>query len=157
MIEIVGWAIAAVLVGATIGIHYEIMRIVSDTILPWAINRFHDRRVMIIMIAALMVGHIAEIWLFALSFIVLSNLPDLGQLSGDFDGSFSSFLYFSAVSYTSVGYGDVTPRGPLREIAVSEALIGLLMIAWSAWFTYLKMERVWDSRSRSRNNHRHRP
>jgi len=109
------------------------------------------------MIAALMVGHIAEIWLFALSFIVLSNLPDLGQLSGDFDGSFSSFLYFSAVSYTSVGYGDVTPRGPLREIAVSEALIGLLMIAWSASFTYLKMERVWDSRSRSRNNHRHRP
>jgi len=55
MIEIVGWAIAAVLVGATIGIHYEIMRIVSDSILPWAINRFHDRRVMIIMIAALMV------------------------------------------------------------------------------------------------------
>ena len=157
MMEIAGWTIATVLVGTTIGIHYETMRIVSDKILPWAVSRFHDRRVMIIMIMALMLGHIAEIWLFALAFILLSNLPALGQLSGDFDGSFSSFLYFSAVSYTSVGYGDIAPQGPLREIAVSESLIGLLMIAWSASFTYLKMERVWDSRSRLRNDHRHRP
>jgi len=152
MIEIVGWTIATVLVAATIGIHYEIMRIVSDAILPWAIKRFHDRRVMMLMIAALMLGHIAEIWLFALAFVLVTSWPALGYLSGDFDGSFSSFLYFSATSYTSLGCGDIIPHGPLRGIAISEALIGLLMIAWSASFAYLKMERVWDSRSRPRSD-----
>src|SRR4051812_16120040 len=131
MIEIVGWTIATVLVAATIGIHFEIMRIVSDAILPWAIKRFHDRRVMMLMIAALMLGHIVEIWLFAFAFVLVSHWPTLGYLSGDVDESFSSFLYFSATSYTSLGFGDITPHGPLRSIAISEALIGLLMIAWS--------------------------
>jgi len=157
MMEIAGWTIAMILAGVTIGIHYEIMRIVSDTILPWAMNRFRDRRVIVIMIVALMLGHIAEIWLFALSFLLVSHWPALGYLSGEVDGSWSSFLYFSATNYTSLGYGDIIPHGPLRGIAISEALIGLLMIAWSASFAYLKMERLWDSHPRPPKDRRHRP
>jgi rhodanese-related sulfurtransferase len=35
-------------------------------------------------------------------------------------------LYFSFVTATSVGYGDVLPTGPLRALAVAEAAAGLL-------------------------------
>ena len=45
--------------------------------------------------------------------------------------------------YTSVGFGDILPQGHLRLIAGVEGLAGLLMIGWSASFTYLMMEKLW--------------
>jgi hypothetical protein len=152
MIEVLGWIIAAVLVVLTIEFHYELMRFVSDIVLPWALKHFHDRRVVMLMISTLMLGHVAEIWAFAFAMVGLSHLPNLGSLSGNFDGTFSTFLYFSAVNYTSLGFGDISPHGVMRSIAVSEALAGLVMIAWSASFTYLKMEQIWDLR-RGHKNH----
>ncbi|MGE5242209.1 MAG: ion channel [Bacteroidota bacterium] len=50
------------------------------------------------------------------------------------------------MTYTSLGLGDVYPLGDLRLIAGIESLIGLLMIAWSASFTYLMMEKFWNKR-----------
>ncbi len=149
MMEFFGWAIAATLVIVTIGIHYEIIRIVSDVVIPWALRRFHDRRIMMLTIVTLIFGHIIEIWVFALAMLLMTLHPALGYLSGDFDGSLNTFLYFSAVNYTSTGYGDITPHGAIRSLAVSEALGGLMMIAWSASFTYLKMEHIWRLRRHS--------
>ena len=48
------------------------------------------------------------------------------------------------VSYTSLGLGDVWPTGVLRLITGLEALNGLILIAWSASFTYLSMEKFWE-------------
>lgn len=152
MIEIAGWIIAAVLVGITIAIHYEIIRITSDSIVPWALRKFHDRRVMMLLTAMLMLGHIIEIWIFAFAMMLMSAFPEFGSLTGSHEPtSFNSYLYYSATSYTSTGYGDISPTGLLRAISVSEALAGLLMISWSASFTYLKMEQIWNLRRKSRN------
>ncbi len=148
MIDILGWGIALALVIATMLIHYEVILMTSDYVIPWAQRRFHNRRVMIMMMAALMLGHIVEIWVFAAAMLAMAHFPELGSLAGDFDGSLNSFGYFSAVNYTSLGYGDISPHGPIRSIAVSETLCGLLMIAWSASFTYLKMEQIWTLRRR---------
>lgn len=144
--SLLGWIIATGLVLITIGIHYEIMRLVSDYVIPWAMKRFHDRRTMTLMIGSLIFGHILEIWVFGLALSAMALMPELGHLSGDFDGTWDAFLYFSAVNYTSLGYGDILPHGALRSVAVSEALAGLMMIAWSASFTYLKMEQIWALR-----------
>jgi hypothetical protein len=40
---------------------------------------------------------------------------------------FLTALYFSFVTATSVGFGDVVPLGPVRAIAIAEAVIGLLV------------------------------
>jgi hypothetical protein len=58
-------------------------------------------------------------------------------------------LYFSAETFTSLGFGDVTPVGPIRLLAGLEALNGLLLIGWSASFTYIAMERFWERDTRS--------
>jgi hypothetical protein len=47
-------------------------------------------------------------------------------LRGDGQGFLTS-LYFSFVTATSVGFGDVVPRGILRGIAIVEAVFGLLV------------------------------
>ena len=47
------------------------------------------------------------------------------------------------MTYSTVGFGDVVPIGPIRFLAGTEGLLGLLLIGCSASFTYLEMERFW--------------
>ena len=54
-------------------------------------------------------------------------------------------MYFSAETCTSLGSGDLTPNGPVRLLAGVEALNGLLLIGWSASFTYISMGRFWSA------------
>ncbi len=42
-----------------------------------------------------------------------------------------------------MGFGDIVPTGPLRFVCGVEALNGLLLIGWSASFTYVFMEHFW--------------
>ncbi len=52
-------------------------------------------------------------------------------------------IYFLFVTYTTVGYGDLVPVGPIRFIAATEALNGWVLLGWSASFTFLEMQRFW--------------
>ncbi|TLS35690.1 potassium channel family protein [Pseudalkalibacillus caeni] len=64
---------------------------------------------------------------------LMVDVPVLQQGSKALMGSaieqIESVLYFSAVTLLSVGYGDITPVGVGRWIAIIEALIGYLMPA----------------------------
>lgn len=64
-------------------------------------------------------------WLGAL--IGEHGLIEAGRpLSADLHG-FASAVYFSFVTATSIGYGDIVPLGGARVIAVAEAIIALLI------------------------------
>jgi hypothetical protein len=52
----------------------------------------------------------------------------------------------SVATYTTVGYGDLAPVGPIRLIMGLEGLTGFLLLTWSASFTYLEMQRYWPPR-----------
>jgi hypothetical protein len=52
-------------------------------------------------------------------------------------------VYFSATVYSILGFGDIIPGGPLRLLVGIESVTGLLMITWSASFTYLEMVQYW--------------
>ena len=53
-------------------------------------------------------------------------------------------VYLSTTTYSTLGFGDLVPTGPIRFMVGTESLIGLLLITWSASFTYLEMRRYWD-------------
>ncbi len=76
--------------------------------------------------------HWLEIILFGLLYWIVSQDASLGVIDGA--TSFHDYMYFSATSYTSLGFGDLYPTGHLRIIAGAEALVGLMMISWSAVF-----------------------
>ena len=44
------------------------------------------------------------------------------------DRTFPGAIYFSVVTFTTLGYGDLAPQGPFRLIAASEALVGMLLM-----------------------------
>lgn len=146
MFDTLSWGLGGLLVLITVTMHYETMGLVSDYVIPWSVQRFHGRRVIAIAIATLMLGHIAEIWLWAVTYTILLQFSSFGRFIGPFDGNFSSILYISAVSYTSLGENIIRPDGPIRAIVACESLGGLMMTAWTASFTYLKMEQIWKNK-----------
>jgi hypothetical protein len=149
MAEYLVWIVATLMVMVSVSIHYEVMNFISDKMVPWAQKHLHNRRVIAIAIMGLLAGHIAEIWLFALAMKILVSYPDLGSIQGDFTGKWGDFLYLSAVDYTSLGENNVRLAGPLRALVVSETLTGMMLIAWSASFAYLKMEQLWKQKNRA--------
>lgn len=44
---------------------------------------------------------------------------------------FETAFYYSATSYSTVGYGDVVPPGNWRVLGAVEAVTGILMFGWS--------------------------
>lgn len=70
-------------------------------------------------------------------------MPTAGSFGPTHLPDFDMLLYFSAETYTSLGYGDIVPHGALRLLAGTETLTGLLMIGWSASHAFVVMERFW--------------
>lgn len=137
---LVGVACALLMIFTTL-IHYEALRLTS-AVLP----RLHmrSRTKPVVVIIAAFVAHVVEIALYAVTIYVLTRWFDVGALGGEGAPSFAATAYFSAETYTSLGYGDVVPHGPLRLLAGAEALNGLLLIGWSASFIFVAMERFWN-------------
>lgn len=97
-------------------------------------------------ILSMLALHVAEIWIFGLTLWLLLHWPACGQIvssAGTGGLGLLDAVYFSAITYSTVGFGDVLPVGPIRLLAGTESLIGLVLIGWSASFTYLEMERFW--------------
>jgi voltage-gated potassium channel Kch len=79
--------------------------------------------------------HTVEIWLYAALYLGL--------------GAFTHFeeaLYFSTVTFATIGYGDLVMPHPWRILGAIEGATGILMLGWSTAFlvsllTQLKMLR----------------
>lgn len=96
----------------------------------------------------LFIIHLVDISLYAFGFYVASDLLALGSLEGDASEGILGHFYTSAVIYTTLGFGDVIPTGHLRCLTATEALNGLLFIAWSAAFIFATMGRFWEDNGR---------
>ena len=67
--------------------------------------------------------HVSEIWLWAVALIQVDAVPDL-----------ESALYFSTVTATTVGYGDLVVENNWRLLASFEAMSGILVFGISTAF-----------------------
>ncbi len=122
-------------------LHYEGLRLLSDK-LP--MPRHHHRRRIILLILCLLLLHSMEIWVFGFSYYWLQHLHGYGAFVGvDHLGLLDS-VYFSATVFTTLGFGDIVPVGPVRFVTGVEAVAGLTFITWSASFTFLEMLKTWD-------------
>ena len=99
-------------------------------------------------VMAMFAAHVIESQLFGAVLWVSAERLGLGSLGGDASGSFVDYLYLSLVSYTSLGLGDVVPTEHLRLLVGLEALLGLLMIGWSASFLFARVEALARRESR---------
>lgn len=144
--------VAAILVVTTTFVHYEVL-----AYLNWRLPalRMGARLKVALVILCAFLAHAIEIAVYGGAYFASARWLGLGTLNGSPSLDIFSYLYFSAEAFTSLGFGDLTPSGPARLLAGVEALNGLLLIAWSASFTYLGMERFWaDGATRQRASRR---
>lgn len=118
-------ALGAVIIAATVIIHavglIEVTRFVgrvTDRV------RLDGRRSRIVAMVIIVLGTLAvltvEVWLWAVAHLVIGSFPD-----------FETALYFSIVSFSTLGYGDVIPPEEWRVFAALEGINGFLLIGWS--------------------------
>ncbi|WP_374651519.1 ion channel [Dongia sp.] len=140
--------IGSALVLMAIGIHYEALHIAAAFLLP-RIQLVSRRAHVTVGVIACMAAHTIEIWGFAVAYWLLSWSGLNMGFSDNYRRTFLDYLNFSAESYTSLGFGDAEMLSPdMRLLAGIEALTGLVLIAWSASFTYFIMAQYWGSRPR---------
>lgn len=135
MIEMLAYAIAAGLTAVCCVVHYAAMRWLYQSPglgrLPVGVLFF---------VGAMLLVHVFEIWLFGLAYYLMSGTV-FGSVSA---AGFLDCIYYSASAYTTLGLGDIFPTGPIRAVTGTEGLVGLVLIAWTASFTFLHMQRFWD-------------
>ena len=81
--------------------------------------------------------HLVEIALWGVFYAWGRGMPDL-----------HSAFYFSAVTYTTTGYGDLVLPNEWRLVGGVEALTGILMCGWSAAFFFTVVSRMNQPRSK---------
>jgi len=74
---------------------------------------------------AIVVGCGVAFWLFALAGVPLMEGGKAIETSGL--GGLVTAIYFSAVTATSIGYGDIVPAGAARLLAIAEGAAGLII------------------------------
>lgn len=75
--------------------------------------------------------HLIEVTAWALFYVWRDAMPDL-----------QSALYFSAVTYTTTGYGDLLLPEQWRLVGAIEALTGILMCGLSTGFFFAVVSRL---------------
>jgi hypothetical protein len=137
---VVGVTLTIVLV--CVFVHWEGMSAMSR--LLNAIKRIDDRRKIMIMIIGILVLHSIEIGLFAIGYFLLLLNPIFGELVGLVELTFFDCVYFSTISFTTLGFGELVPTDDIRFLSGIESLVGLVLITWSASFTFIEMQKRWE-------------
>lgn len=130
-----------VAVAAVVLLHYEGLVGLSTRL---ARRNGQRRRKVLYAITAILILHIVEIWIFGFTCWLLMMWPDCGHIAGSGNLHLFDAVYLSAVTYSTVGFGDLAPVGAVRFLIGTESLAGFVLITWSASFTYLEMAHFWD-------------
>jgi ion channel len=129
---------ACVLVAATVFVHVAGIAVLLRGVmrlraLPpthiWAITRRLLRMVWLLVLI-----HLAEISVWGLFYRWRGCLPDA-----------EAAFYFSGVTYTTIGYGDLVLAKPWRLLGPIEGLMGILMFGLSTGFFFAVLTRVYQS------------
>jgi hypothetical protein len=79
--------------------------------------------------------HTVQVWIWAVVWVLGDVLPD-----------WNSALYFSLVTFTTLGYGDIVLGEGLRIFGAFAAVTGLLAFGLSTAFLVALMTRVFQTR-----------
>ena len=90
--------------------------------------------VLVFTVLALFFVHTIEIWLWALLYIWLGTFEIMEHA-----------LYFSTVTFTTVGYGDITLLPRWRLLGSIEAANGLILFGVSTAFVFTVIQRVYQA------------
>lgn len=138
---LINLAAGALVISLTVFIHTAGLMLVTH-VMSRIIDslRMHGRRSRILAMNTVVIGIFAvltiEVWLWAVCYTLLGVISD-----------FPTALYFSTITFSTVGYGDVVPNHDWRLFAALEGVNGFLLIGWSTAYLIAAGIRVGPFRS----------
>ena len=87
----------------------------------------------------LFLATIIEVWSWALLYLSLDAFQ-----------SIETAVYFSTVTFTTLGFGDIVLGEEWRLLSSFEAANGLLMFGWSTALIFVAVQWTYENRARSR-------
>jgi Ion channel len=134
-------ALGTLMISLTVVIHtFGLMGVTH--VMSWVTDRIrmHGHRSRMLAMNTVVIGVFAvltaEVWLWAASFTLIGVVDD-----------FETALYFSTITFSTVGYGDVVPHPEWRMLAALEGVNGFLLIGWSTAYLIAAGMRVGPFRS----------
>ena len=97
-------------------------------------SQFRMVRVLVFTVLGLFLVHTIEIWLWALLYILLGVFEIMEQA-----------LYFSTVTFTTLGYGDITLLPRWRLLSSFEAANGVILFGVSTAFLFAVIQRMYQA------------
>jgi len=91
---------------------------------------------------------LVAIWIVLLHLVEISTWAAMYVWNGAIADLASAF-YFSAVTYTTTGYGDIVLPKEWRLDGAVEALTGILMCGWSTGFFFAIVNRLYGQPARA--------
>jgi len=82
-------------------------------------------------VIAIVALHGIEIWLYAVVYLIVGATPNLEQA-----------LYFSTISYSTVGFSDTHIAASWRLIGAFESILGVILLGWSTAFFFRTLTRI---------------
>lgn len=83
------------------------------------------------LVMGLFVIHGLEIWSYAALFYLLGAVPDLREA-----------VYFSSISYSSIGYGDAAIDPDWKLLGAIEGINGAILLGWTVAFFVAVMGQI---------------
>ena len=107
------------------------MRWLDRSLVTLGRSYWRQLRLLITVASWTVLVHLVEITVWAVYYAGGGGMPDL-----------DSALYFSAVTYTTTGYGDIVLPQGWRLVGGIEALTGILMCGWSTGFFFAIVNQI---------------
>ena len=116
-------------------IHYQVLTVDHRRLMRsnWPLGRS-----LLTALLTVMAAHMVEVAVYSAGY-QLGQTWQLGSFAPASPLNWMESTYFSLVTYTSLGLGDIFPQGHLRLIAGVEALNGFLLISCSASLLFVLM------------------
>ena len=90
--------------------------------------------------------HALQITIWAVAYLVLVPTGELQTVE--------QAVYFSFVTFTTLGYGDITLSEGWRILSGVEALNGILLVGWTTALLFAVLQRTWQAMfARRQTNH----
>jgi len=119
-------AFGTLLISVTVVVH-TLGLVMLTRWMSWIVHWFRLHRhslgktiAMVTTMLGLFLVHTIEVWLWAFAYIATGVVDSL-----------EAAVYFSTVTFSTLGYGDITPPPDWRVFAALEAMNGFILIGWS--------------------------